>query len=67
LKITGNEIDFRSDGIRFEKLCRTYLNGKYFGFNLIGIDPNKVRVSMDGKELSFEFRVETKKVFSILF
>ncbi len=67
LKIFGHTIDLRSDGIRFEKLSIADLVGKQFSFSSSGIDPEKIRVCVDGADVNFELRKENAKVFSILF
>lgn len=67
LKIAGNKIDFRSDGIRFGKLSVEDLKDKYFSFNLNDTDQKSVKVSIDGIDVSFELRKETEKIVSIVF
>ena len=67
ISINGSEIDFRSDGIRYEKLDATDLKSKTFSFRRKSLNAANVIVKIDGVEAKPELRNESENAFSIVF
>tara|TARA_B100001939_G_C16889113_1_gene594508 strand:+ start:96 stop:1277 length:1182 start_codon:yes stop_codon:yes gene_type:complete len=63
-----NLIEFCSDGIRYNQIQQSDLNGKKFSFNNNFFDLENIQVISNGKSLKFNIKIENEnKIFSIIF
>ena len=67
VRIKSHRIEFRADGIRFDRVGPADLAGKKFSFTTQGLDPARAAITADGMEVAHHLIRESAHVFSIEF
>ena len=67
VRILSHRIEFRADGIRFDRITPADLAGKKFSFTTQGLDPTRTSIAADGAEVAYDLVRENERVFSIQF
>ncbi|MDP6908002.1 MAG: hypothetical protein QF371_00790 [Flavobacteriales bacterium] len=62
-----NRIQLNSDGIRYQPLTKEGLLGKTFSFRKGAFDTEDLQVTVDGKSIVCQVKIESKEFFSIHF
>jgi hypothetical protein len=67
ISIIGSEVNFRPDGIRYEKLNESDLRSKTFSLARKSVSAEKMIVKIDGVEVKPVLRNESDSILSIVF